>query len=169
MPPETRSITSAAGLKDLVGQEIGVGQWLEVTQERVDAFAALTGDDQFIHVDPVRARGTMFGGTVAHGYLTLSLLPLLRRDWDGLTLTAQTLGGRLAVNYGLDRLRFPGPVRVGKRIRLHTRLLAVAEIHPGAGPHGKPQAVHLAMRQTVEVEGEERPGLVAETLTRIYF
>ena len=79
------------------------------------------------------------------------------------------LGGRMSINYGLNRLRFPGPVPVGKRVRLHSTLAKVEEINPGAGPEGKPQAVQITLQQTVEVEGAERPGLVAETLSRVYF
>ena len=163
MPQEVQTIEE---LKALVGREIGVGQWVEITQEQVNAFADLTGDHQYIHVDPQRARKTMFGGTIAHGYLTLSLLPLLGRDREGVRID---LSGRMAINYGLNRVRFPGPVPVGKRIRLRTKLLNVEEINPGAGPDGKPQAVQLRQEQMVEVEGAERPGMVAETLTRIYF
>jgi acyl dehydratase len=163
MPDEIASID---GLKSLVGQEVGVGKWVEITQEMVNEFADLTGDHQYIHVDPERARKTMYGGPIAHGYLTLSLLPRLGQDRDGPRLN---LGGRMAVNYGLNRLRFPGPVPVGKRVRLHSKLLNVEEIKPGEGPDGKPQAVQLTYEQTVEVEGAERPGMVAETLSRIYF
>lgn len=163
MPREIRTVEE---LKSLIGEELGVGSWVEMTQEMVNAFADLTGDHQYIHVDPERARTTMYGGTIAHGYLTLSLLPLLSREREGVRIS---LDGKMAVNYGLNRLRFPGPVPVGKRIRLHTKLLNVEEINPGAGPNGQPQAVQLTYLQTVEVEGVERPGMVAETLTRIYF
>src|SRR5436309_1572575 len=158
--PET--VTSIEGLKFLIGQETGVGAWVEVTQERVNAFADVTGDHQYIHVDPERAKQTMFGGTVAHGYLTLSLLPLLGRDREGVRMN---LKGRMAVNYGLNRVRFPAPVPVGKRIRVRSKLLNVEEINPGQGPDGKPQAVQITQQQTVEVEGQERPGMVAETLS----
>jgi acyl dehydratase len=163
MPQHVQTIEE---LKALLGREVGVGQWVQITQEQVNAFADLTGDHQYIHVDPERARKTMFGGTIAHGYLTLSLLPLLGRDREGVRID---LSGRMAINYGLNRVRFPGPVPVGKRIRLRTKLLNVEEINPGAGPDGKAQAVQLTQEQTVEVEGAERPGMVAETLTRIYF
>src|SRR6266542_521092 len=163
---ELHEVRTVDELKALVGQEIGLGQWVQITQEQVNAFADITGDHQFIHVDPERAKQTMFGGTVAHGYLTLSLLPLLGRDRQGVRIN---LKGRLAVNYGLNRVRFPGPVPVGKRVRVHTKLLDVEEIGPGQGPDGKPQAVQITQQQTVEVEGVERPGMVAETLTRIYF
>ena len=163
MPQHVQTIEE---LKALLGRELAVGTWVQITQEQVNAFADLTGDHQYIHVDPERARKTMFGGTIAHGYLTLSLLPLLGRDREGVRID---LSGRMAINYGLNRVRFPGPVPVGKRIRLRSKLLNVEEINPGAGPDGKPQAVQLTQEQTVEVEGAERPGMVAETLTRIYF
>jgi acyl dehydratase len=162
----TEVVRTIDGLKALVGQELGVGRWVEITQALVDAFADLSGDHQYIHVDPERARRSRYGGTIAHGNLTLSLLPTLGRDREGVRYD---LGGRMSINYGLNRLRFPGPVHVGKRVRLHTRLLAVDEINPGAGPDGKPEAVQIALQQTVEVEGAERPGMVAETLSRVYF
>lgn len=155
-PP--RVVRTVAELRELVGQEIGVGPWVEITQERVNQFADATGDHQYIHVDPERAKQTFFGGTIAHGYLTLSLIPFLSQGRDGVKID---LGGRMTVNYGLNRVRFPAPVRVGKRVRLRTTLLAVEEVGE--------QAVQITQRQTVEVEGEEKPGCVAETLSRIYF
>jgi acyl dehydratase len=163
MPEKVETID---GLKALVGVETGVGPWVEITQDRVNAFADVTGDHQYIHVDPERARQTMFGGTIAHGYLTLSLLPTLGQGREGVQID---LHGRMAVNYGLNRVRFPAPVPVGKRIRLRSKLLNVEEINPGAGPNGGPQALQLTYEQTVEVEGSTRPGMVAETLSRIYF
>ncbi len=153
-----RVVRKVAELRELVGQEIGVGPWVEITQERVNQFADATGDHQYIHVDPERAKQTFFGGTIAHGYLTLSLIPFLSQGRDGVKID---LGGRMTVNYGLNRVRFPAPVRVGKRVRLRTTLLAVEEVGE--------QAVQITQRQTVEVEGEEKPACVAETLSRIYF
>jgi acyl dehydratase len=160
------AVTTIEGLKSLIGEEISVGSWVQVTQEQVNAFADVTGDHQYIHVDPERARQTMFGGTVAHGYLTLSMLPLLGREREGVKID---LGGRMAVNYGLNRVRFPNPVPVGKRVRVRSKLLGVEEINPGKGPDGKPEAVQLVYQQTVDVEGAEKPGMVAETVSRIYF
>ena len=157
-PVPQRVVRTVAELKELVGQELGVGPWLEITQERVNAFADATGDHQFIHVDPERASKTFFGGTIAHGYLTVSLIPYLGRDREGVKIE---LGGKMGVNYGLNRVRFPGPVRVGKRIRMRSKLLAVEEIGD--------RAVQMTVEQTIEVEGEERPGCVAETLSRTYF
>jgi acyl dehydratase len=153
-------------LRARVGQELGVSEWVEVTQERVNAFAEATGDHQFIHVDPQRAAQTPFGGTIAHGYLTLSLLPWLNQQTTG--GAGLGLGGRMAVNYGLNRVRFPAPVPVGKRIRLRTVLQGSEDVIPAQGPTGAPQAVQVTLSQTVEVEGQERPGMVAETLTRVY-
>jgi acyl dehydratase len=155
---ENVSVTTIEALKEIVGREIGVSDWLEVTQDRVNLFADATGDHQYIHVDPKRASETFFGGTVAHGYLTLSLIPELNKTRAGVQID---LGGKMAVNYGLNKVRFPNPVRVGKRIRLRTTLTDVQEIGE--------EAVQMAYQQTVEVEGEEKPACVAETLGRIYF
>jgi acyl dehydratase len=153
---EPRVVRSVAELKELVGQVTGVGQWFTITQERVNQFAELTGDHQYIHVDPERASKTPFGGTIAHGYMTLSIQPLLSREREGVRME---LGGKMAVNMGTNRVRFPGPVPVGKRVRLHTKLLSVEESE---------KYVEIVNQQTVEVEGQERPGMVAETVTRIY-
>ncbi len=142
-----QAVTTIEGMKSLIGEEISVGSWVQVTQEQVNAFADVTGDHQYIHVDPERARQTMFGGTVAHGYLTLSMLPLLGREREGVKIE---LGGRMAVNYGLNRVRFPNPVPVGKRVRVRSKLLGVEEINPGKGPNGKPEAVQLVYQQTVD-------------------
>ena len=155
---ERRVIASVADLHELVGRELGASDWLVIEQERVNAFADATGDWQYIHVDPERARETFFGGTVAHGFLTLSLIPALFQQLQGIEVR---LGGRLGVNYGLNRVRFPAPVRVGKRVRLRSTLLTVEEIGD--------QAVQLTHRQTIEIEGEVRPACVAETVSRVYF
>lgn len=155
---EERTVTSVAELKELVGQSLGVTDWLEITQERVDRFADATGDHQYIHVDPERAAQTFFGGTIAHGYLTLSLIPLLSSTRKGVKVQ---LGGRMGVNYGLNKVRFTSPVRVGKRIRMRVALLAVE----GIGT----QAVQMTNLCTIEVEGEERPACIAETVSRTYF
>jgi acyl dehydratase len=150
-------VTTIEELKGYIGQEMRVGPWVEITQERVNAFADVTGDHQYIHVDPERASKTFFGGTIAHGYLTLSLLPLLGKDATGVKVD---LGGRMGVNYGLDRVRFPAPVPVGKRIRMRSKLLEVTE---GNG------FVQTKYEQTIEVEGGDRPACVAESLGRTYF
>ncbi|HUY99509.1 MAG TPA: MaoC family dehydratase [Thermomicrobiaceae bacterium] len=153
-----RVVRSVPELKEYIGQEISIGPWVEITQEMVDRFADATGDHQFIHVDPERARETFFGGTIAHGFLTLSIGSILGRGRQGLEID---LGGRMAVNYGTNRVRFPAPVRVGKRIRMHSRLLAVDEIGD--------RAVQITREQTIEIEGEDKPACVAETLGRTYF
>lgn len=152
-------ISTVADLKELIGQEIGLSEWLEITQERVNLFADATGDHQFIHVEPERASQTFFGGTVAHGYLTLALIPYLSgMRQSGVKLS---LGGKMGVNYGLNRVRFISPVRVGKRVRMRTTLLAVEEIGD--------RAVQITSQQTIEVEGEQKPACIAETLSRTYF
>ncbi len=155
---EEQIVTSVAELKELVGQSLGVTDWLEITQERVNLFADATGDHQYIHVDPQRAAGTFFGGTIAHGYLTLSLIPMLSGTRKGVKVQ---LGGRMGVNYGLNKVRFTSPVRVGTRIRMRVKLLAVDEIGT--------QAVQTTNLCTIEVEGEERPACIAETVSRTYF
>jgi acyl dehydratase len=154
---EKRTIRTVQELEELVSQELGVSPWLEITQERVDAFADVTEDHQYIHVDPARAAQTPFGGTIAHGYLTLSLLTLLSRQLDGIAVDLQP---RMLVNYGLNRVRFISPVRVGKRVRLRSRLLAVKQLPP--------DACQLTYEQTMELEGEQRPAMVAETIVRQY-
>lgn len=146
-------------LQEQVGQEIHCSEWFHVTQERIDAFASATGDFQWIHVDPQRAaRESPYGGTIAHGYLTLSLYPLLR----GLVAADAPLypGAQRVINYGLDKLRFPNAVRAGSRVRARCVLLAV-----------EPVAGGLQMREqyTVEIDGEAKPGCVAEAIMRVFF
>jgi acyl dehydratase len=155
---ENATITTIEALKEMIGREIGVSDWLEMTQDRVNKFADATGDHQYIHVDPDRAAETFFGGTVAHGYLTLSLIPELNKTRSGVHID---LGGKMAVNYGLNKVRFPAPVRVGTRIRLRSTLLDVTEVGE--------DAVQLTYQHTVEAEDQEKPACVAETLSRIYF
>lgn len=151
-------VTTVAQLKEYIGKEIGLGEWFQVTQERINAFADATGDHQYIHVDPERAAKTMFGGTIAHGYLTLSLLPALRQNSTGVTLN---LGSKMGVNYGLNKVRFIAPVRAGKRIRVRTILLSVDDVAPNA--------IQCVYSQTIEIEGEPKPACVAETIGRMYF
>ena len=145
--------TDLAGLAAHVGSHLGHTGWREMTQERVDAFADVTEDHNYIHVDPERAAAGPFGGTVAHGYLTLSLLAPLIGE------VLRVRGATTAVNYGLDRLRFPAPVPVGSRFRAGVELLEVAEI---------PGGVHVKVLATVEVDGASKPSLVAEALFRYY-
>jgi acyl dehydratase len=132
-----------------VGSEIGVSDWLVVDQARIDAFADITEDHQFIHVDPERAAKTPFRGTVAHGFLTLSLLS---RMADGVMLRPETL--RMAVNYGFDKVRFMGPVRSGKRVRGRFKMLSAEE--------KRASQWQITYEVTVEIEDEEKPALIAD-------
>ena len=140
-------------VKGYVGKELGVSDWLEVTQEKIDQFAAVTGDDQWIHVDVERAKESPFGVTIAHGYYTLSLAP--RFSYDMFSFEGFAFG----VNYGLNRLRFPAPMPVGGRVRMRAKLLSVEEIPGGA---------QLTTELTFEREGAEKPVCVAESLSRVY-
>ena len=141
-----------AALKDYVGKDLGHSEWLTIDQERVDQFAECTGDHQFIHVDPEKAAKTPFGGTIAHGFLSLSLMPKLM---EGLLVPPEGL--KMAVNYGLDTVRFIQPVRVGSRVRLGLTLLDVNEKNPGQWL--------IKARATLEIEGQEKPAYIAETLS----
>ena len=135
-----------------VGQEVGITDWLEVTQQRVNQFAEATGDFQFIHIHQERAKAeTPFGGTIAHGFLTLSLLSMLASQ----TGTIKIKGSTVAINYGLDKVRFMKPVRVGKRIRARFELMSVVQ---------KGQNVLLKHKATVEIENEDKPAMIAEWL-----
>ncbi len=145
----TRVLNGLDELESLLGQEIGVSDWHEITQERVNAFADATDDHQWIHIDPERAKAGPFGGTIAHGFLTLSLLPMFSAEIYTVT------GLRMAVNYGLDKVRFPAPVPVGSRLRGRSELIAVVRDAKGA---------RATVRVTVEIEGSERPACVAESL-----
>lgn len=137
-----------------VGQEIGVSSWLEITQERIDRFAEATGDQQWIHVDPERAGAGPFGGTIAHGYLTLSLMvPFMLEVY-------RVENRRHAVNYGLDKVRFTSPVPVGSRLRGRFVLSSATAVDGG---------LHLVWTVTIEREGEDRPACIAESITRVYF
>ncbi len=139
--------------KAAVGTEVGVSDWLEVSQERINQFAEATGDHQWIHTDPEAAAKGPFGTAVAHGYLTLSLLPVLSY---GVTTVN---GVRMAVNYGLNKVRFPAPVPAGSRVRARFELLSVEDVEGGA---------QLISKVTVEREGGEKPVCVAEAVSRIY-
>ena len=152
-------MTALERLRARVGQEIGVSDWVSVTQDMVNRFADATGDHQFIHVDPERAAQTPFGGPIAHGFLTLSLLAGHLSGGRG---ELAQLGGRMTVNYGLNKVRFVTPVRVGSRVRTRAELLSLED-----GPDG--QWVQATTRQTVEIEGTGKPALVAETIFRTYF
>ena len=140
-------------LAGLTGQELGTSDWIDITQERVNTFADATGDHQWIHVDVERAKEGPFGGTIAHGYLTLSLVPALTDQVLGL----ETPGAKL--NYGVNKVRFPHPVRVGSRIRDHVTMGEVTDL-----PAGK----QLTVRHIIEIEGQAKPACVAETITLAY-
>ena len=142
-----------AELQALVGHDLGVSDWLQITQQRIDQFAEATGDHQWIHVDPARAASGPYGTTVAHGFLTLSMIPVLSD-------TAFAVDDvRMGINYGLNRVRFPGPVRVNSRIRALFKLLAYEAIDGGA---------QLVTEASIEVEGSSKPVCVAESVSRRY-
>jgi acyl dehydratase len=135
------------------GDHVGYSDWLEITQERVNQFADATGDHQWIHVDPERAKAGPFGGPIAHGYLTLSLLPHL------LGSTFRVDGIAMGVNYGLNKLRFPAPVPVGSKLRVGAAIADVEDIKGG---------VQVTLDATFEVEGQEKPACVAQVVFRYY-
>lgn len=143
-----------AQLRELVGAELGVSDWLEITQGRIDAFAAATGDDQWIHVDPARAAAGPFGATIAHGYLTLSLVA-------GFAVQLLRFEERMSINYGLNKVRFPAPVKVGSRLRAR---YVLKSIEPFEGGPGGARGVQVVTTVTIEIEGSERPACVAETV-----
>jgi acyl dehydratase len=148
-------IPSVADLRARVGQEVGASTWVVIAQDRIDAFADATDDHQWIHVDADRASAeTPFGGTIAHGFLTLSLVSSLLRD------LVTVSGLRMAINYGLNRVRFVSPVPSGSRIRARVSLAAVQEFN---------DATQATWNVTIEREGADRPALVAEWLVRYYF
>ncbi|WP_433037864.1 MaoC family dehydratase [Actinomycetospora sp. CA-053990] len=138
-----------------LGRELGPGEWLEIGQDRIDGFADVTGDHQWIHVDADRSATGPYGATVAHGFLTLSLLPLLL---DGLR---RVEGTRMGLNYGLERVRFPNVVRSGTRVRARSTLVDATDV----GDDG----LQLVTRVTIEVEGSTKPACVADLVTRAYF
>jgi acyl dehydratase len=148
------TVDGVEAVRALVGQHLGYSDWVTITQDRVNLFADATGDHQWIHVDPQRAaKESPFGGPVAHGYLTLSLLPML------LPQIIETTGFRMSVNYGTEKVRFPAPVPVGSRVRAGATLDSATPFDGG---------VQLAMTVTVEVEGASKPSMVATTLSRRY-
>ncbi|MGI8755221.1 MAG: MaoC family dehydratase [Acidimicrobiales bacterium] len=150
----TTVIQGIAGLKELEGQHLGYSDYLEITQERVNTFADATGDHQWIHVDPERARAeSPFGGPIAHGYLTLSLGPVLAPQ------ILRVEGIKLAVNYGADKVRFPSPVPVGAKLRMGAELTGVSDIAGGA---------QVSMTFTFECEGADKPSCVSQIIFRYY-
>jgi len=147
------TISGLEGIKGLAGQDLGAGDWMEITQDRINAFADATDDHQWIHVDVERAKNGPYGAPIAHGFLTLSLLPSLSRG------TTRIEGIRMAINYGLNRVRFPAPVRVGARVRAKVKNLSIVDVEDG---------VHVVNEVTVEIEGEAKPACVAEQVARYY-
>lgn len=143
---------SPSKLASAVGTHLGYSDWLEITQERIDQFADATGDHQWIHVDPERAKQGPFGAPIAHGYLTMSLVSLF------LPQIMEVRGIAMGINYGANRLRFPAPVKVGARVRGGGELLEVEDVKGGA--------VQATVRVTVEIEGGDRPACVVETISR---
>ncbi len=146
-------VTDMAGLRESAGRHLGHTEWQEMTQERVNQFADATDDHQFIHVDVERAKSTPFGGTVAHGYLTLSLMAPIGQQ------LLQVTDAKMGINYGLDRVRFPAPLPVGAQWRGSAEILEVSEV---------PGGLQIKMKGTIEVKGSEKPACVAESLVRLY-
>jgi acyl dehydratase len=144
-----RTFTSFDDVAAAAGSELGTSDWVEITQDRVDQFAEATGDHQWIHVDVEKAKDGPFGGTIAHGYLTLSLVPFLGSQ----VFSLETPGAKL--NYGVNKVRFPSPVPVGSRVRAHVAMGDVTDL-----PTGK----QMLLRYTVEIEGSDKPACVAETV-----
>ncbi|MEV6762800.1 MaoC family dehydratase [Streptomyces sp. NPDC051105] len=149
----TVTVNGLDELKKLAGRDLGNSDWIEVTQDRIDTFADATGDHQWIHVDPERAAAGPFGAPIAHGYLTLSLfIPLFTELLDVQGVTTK-------VNYGLNKVRFPAPVKVGSRIRLAGRLTEVEDV---------PGGVQIVVDGTIEVDGGTKPAAVLQSLSRFY-
>ena len=143
-------------LQAKTGETIGTSDWIEVTQDRINKFAEATGDYQFIHLDAEKAKLTPSGGTIAHGFLTLSLIPAL----GALTQGARIDNVKMGVNYGGNKTRFISPVRAGKRVRSHTKLLEMVEKRPGQWQQTN--------EITIEIEGEDKPALITEWITQFF-
>ena len=156
---DARTMTKAmapAEIAKLVGQQVGTSEWFEVSQERINTFAEATGDFQFIHIDAEKAKLTPFGGTIAHGFLTLSLIPVLTQNSD----CPRPENIKMGVNYGGNKTRFIAPVRSGKRVRGLFKLLDMEEKRPGQWQQ--------TMEITIEIEGETKPALMAEWITQFF-
>ncbi len=150
------AVVSFDELKAMTGTVVGVSEWLTVDQTMIDKFADATGDHQFIHVNSEMAKMTPFGGTIAHGFLTLSLLPLLTQKTD----MPRMDGIKMGVNYGGNKTRFLAPVRSGKRVRGHFKLLEIEEKRPGQ--------YQQTTEYTLEIEGEDKPALIAEWISQFF-
>ncbi|WP_289298800.1 MaoC family dehydratase [uncultured Reyranella sp.] len=150
-----REFAHPSEMKKHVGEEIGVSDWVEITQERINLFADATGDHQWIHVDVERAKKDMPGGkTIAHGFLTLSLIPMLNSQISHINNV------RNGINYGCNKVRFTSPVQAGSRVRARAKLIAADPMDKGG--------VRLTNQVTIEIEGQERPACVAETMSIVY-
>jgi acyl dehydratase len=149
-----KTFTSADDLRAAVGQHLGYSDWHTVDQERIDRFADATGDHQWIHVNPEMAKQGPFGTTIAHGYLTLSLIPWLMGE------VVAYEGVKMGVNYGCNKVRFPAPVKVDSKVRAGAELVEAEDVAGG---------LQIVNRVTIEVEGAEKPSCVAETVSRLYF
>lgn len=148
-------MNGAENLKELVGSELGVSEWMTIDQDRVDKFADATDDHQWIHVDADKAAAGPFGGTIAHGFLTLALtVPL------GAQVPLEVGDPKMAINYGLEKVRFPAPVPVGSRVRARVSLAGVSDVEGG---------IQVNRTVTIEVEGQDKPAMVAETVSRYYY
>jgi acyl dehydratase len=149
-----RVFTGADELRAAAGEQLGVSGWMTIEQQRVNAFADATEDHQWIHIDPQRAAAGPFGTTIAHGFLTLSLLPHL------IDQTYRVEGTTMVINYGLNKVRFPAPVLVGSSVRAEVALAEVTEVSGG---------LQLVVRATLQIDGNAKPGCVADWVTRVYF
>ncbi|QDG74844.1 MaoC family dehydratase [Labrenzia sp. PHM005] len=155
IPDVQENVLPVEALESLIGQEVGVSSWHLIDQPMIDGFADVTKDHQFIHVDPTAAAKTPFGGTIAHGFLTLSLLSAM-----GLEAQPKIAGAVMGINYGFDRVRFLSPVKAGARIRGRFTLKNLKSL--------KPAELDFTWAATVEIEGENRPALSADWLNRFY-
>lgn len=149
------NVVSRAAFEEMIGTEVGVSDWFTISQAQIDAFADCTHDHQYIHVDPDAAAQSPFGGTIAHGFLTLSLLSAMAYQMPSIE------GAVMGVNYGFNKIRFVSPVRSGARIRGRFTLAELTDIRPGE--------VQFIMHVTVEIDGQDKPALVAEWISRRYF
>ena len=145
-----------AQIAEKTGQNIGTSEWVEMSQERINQFAEATGDHQFIHIDEEKAKMTPFGGTIAHGFLTLSMIPYLSANSD----LPKPDGVKMGVNYGGNKTRFISPVKSGKRIRGHWKLLEMIEKRPGQWQQTN--------EITIEIEGEDKPALITEWIMQVF-
>jgi acyl dehydratase len=153
---EEKNMATIEDMKAMIGQTIGTSEWVLVDQDMINKFADATGDHQFIHINPEMAKMTPFGQTIAHGFLTLSLMPLLSAKAHLPHLD----GVKMGVNYGSDKLRFLAPVKSGKRVRAHFKLSSFEEKRPGQ--------IQQSQEVTVEIEGEDKPALICEWISQVF-